>query len=586
MNNNSDKRNTENGGHRPAANAAHGTRQVPAARQTTPDGISRQVPVRRTPSKIEDMNATVNAPVKRPVPKAEDAGVTRQIPVQRPMPKAEGAGVTRQIPVQRPLPKAEDAGATRQIPVQRPLPKAEDSGATRQIPVQRPLPKAEDAGATRQIPVQRPLPKAEDSVAVNRTTVQRPAPKAPDPDATRQMAATGMGFSDSSTDGFGFDDSHAQYTADSSDKKQKDDEGNTIISVIKAVIYIVAVLVVSVSASIFIILVANDMYAFVKPEETVEITIPTGADIDDIAQILADNNIIKYPAIFKWNAAKNKDDGKFVAGQYTVASNLDYDDLLKAFKEQYDEGTTWITIPEGYTTDEIIDLLVEAGIGTKGRYIDVINNYQFDYWFVEEVDATDWEASGRIYRLDGYLFPDTYKFYNESSERAVIEKLLARFNVIYGKKYREAAKTMGLSTDTIITIASMIEKEAGMAADYHLVSSVFHNRLNSIYYPKLESDATVLYAIHHRNGERPTTVTPEHLKFDTPYNTYMYEGLPPGPIANPSASSINAALTPQQTDYYFFVSHGIKTYFARTKAEHDQNIAMIRDLIASATPAN
>ncbi len=566
------------------------TRQIPVQKPAAKSDASatRQIPVQR-PTTYQNGQVR-QIPVQKPAAHSTNADATRQIPVQKPAAHSVNADATRQIPVQKPAVHSANADATRQIPVQKPAAHSANADATRQIPVQKPAAHSVNADATRQIPVQKPAAHFVNADATRQIPVQKPAAHSANADATKQIPITDGAIQDISNkktenDGTAYEKAHEKKKKHISlfGDKGNDDDNTALISIIKAVVYIVAVLVISVSASIFIILVGNDVFALVKSEEVVEITIPEGADIGDVASVLADSNVIKYPRIFKWYANHNEDDGKFIPGKYSIASNLDYDDLLLAFKEQHDEGTSWVTIPEGYTTDEIIDLMVETGIGTKEGYIEVINNYDFDYWFVDELDKTDWKSEGRIYRLDGYLFPDTYEFYNESSERAVIEKLLARFNVIFGKKYREAAETMEMSVDDIVTIASMIEKEAGKAADYHLVSSVFHNRLQSQYFPKMESDATALYAIHHDTGERPTDVTGEHMRYDSPYNTYLYDGLPPGPIANPSASSINAALTPEDTNYYYFVSHGIDTYFGRTNDEHERNKAMIAQLKSQAS---
>ena len=258
---------------------------------------------------------------------------------------------------------------------------------------------------------------------------------------------------------------------------------------------------------------------------------------------------------------------------------MSYDDLRAAFKPQPVTGTSWITIPEGYTVDEIIDLMVSYGIGDRETYIDVINNYEFDYWFVEQIP----EDTDRYYRLEGYLFPDSYEFYNSSSEVTVINKLLARFDEVFVQDYRDKAEEMGMTVDEIITIASLIEKEAGTAADYRYVSSVFHNRLNNpSRFPKLESDATTVYAIQVENGGvRPEEVSADEIRnYDSPYNSYMNSGLIPGAIANPSASAIRYALYPTESNYYFFVAGpGGKTYFASTQAEHDANIAAIKQQI-------
>lgn len=352
-----------------------------------------------------------------------------------------------------------------------------------------------------------------------------------------------------------------------------------MVSIVKGIIYMVLVLVVSVFISIFAIRVGNDVFAFVKSDEQIDITIPENATTAEIADILYDNGIIKYPSVFKMYASLKHEKGDYLGGTYTVSPSLSYDKLRGKFKKQIETGTCWITIPEGYTTDEIIDLMVENGIGEREKYIDVINNYDFDYWFVEEL-KTNGVPDSRAYRLDGYLFPDSYQFYKASSEVTVINRLLARFNEVFVEDYRTRASELGYTVDQILTIASMVEKEAARAADFMNVSSVFHNRLHDPYnFPKMQSDATTVYAIQIATGQRPKDVAPEDNNYDSPYNTYLYEGLPPGPITNPSASAIRYALYPANTNYKYFVSaKNGTTLFAATKGEHDANIETVRKM--------
>ena len=358
-------------------------------------------------------------------------------------------------------------------------------------------------------------------------------------------------------------------------KKQKDDV-DAVSSIVRCMAYITFVLIAAILISIFVILVANDIYAFVKSEDVVEVEIPEEATLNDVADVLHDNKIIKYPSLFKMYAKMKKDSCEFVAGKYSITAMLSYEELLAEFKTKVPTGVSWITIPEGYTTDEIINLLVEAGIGEKEKYIDVINNYDFDYWFVDEL-GDDWAESGRFYRLDGYLFPDSYEFYNASSEETVINKILSRFDDIFTDTYKQSASDLGYTVDEIVTLASIIEKEAGSQSDFSTVSSVFHNRLNSGgVFMYLDSDATIVYAIQHKTGVRPQ-LTAEDKKYDSPYNSYTHEGLTPGPISNPSNSAILAALNPLETNYYFFVSSGSKTYFSATRAEHDAKVAEISE---------
>ena len=361
--------------------------------------------------------------------------------------------------------------------------------------------------------------------------------------------------------------------------ESSDEGGNTVLSLIKAIVYIIFVLISAVALSVFGISVANDMFAFVKSDEAVQVTIPPNATLDELAQILADEGVIRYPRIFKLYAIhKAHDDMEYIAGDYTVSPMTNYSGLLYEFKEKEVTGTVRITIPEGYTTDDIIDLFVNRyGIGTREGFVNVIQNGDFsDYWFVRELEENGANPN-RIYRLDGYLFPDTYDFYLNSSEQTVINRLLRRFSQIFTREYRNQCAELGFTVDQIVTLASMIEKEAAAPSEFFNVSSVFHNRLKiPDVFPRMESDATVVYAIEHDTGERTVD-----LHYDSPYNTYMYDGLPPGPIANPSASAMLAALMVPETSFYYFVSGNGVTYFSETKEEHDRHIEEIRQAEAA-----
>ena len=357
------------------------------------------------------------------------------------------------------------------------------------------------------------------------------------------------------------------------DDDEDEEEGGgagAVMSLIKAILYIVVVVAVSALISYYVIVFANDMYAFVKNSDQVEVSIPEYATVEEIADILGDAGVVKYPDLLVIYAKLKKIDKtyEFVAGDYTVNGMMNYDELFYAFVPHKSYEVVRITIPEGYTVDEIINLFTENGIGTREGFIDAINNYDFDYDFVRALDESD--LTGRTYRLEGYLYPDTYEFYKSSSEVTVIYKMLNRFDVIFSDDFYEKAAEKGYTVDQIMTLASMIEKEARYANDYEMVSSVFHNRLNSPDYPRLESDATIMYAIQVRDGERKSNLTGEDLKYDTPYNSYMYKGLPPGPIANPGYEAITCALWPAKTKYYYFVSDNYgNTYFSRTNAEHN-----------------
>ncbi|MBQ4327449.1 MAG: endolytic transglycosylase MltG [Clostridia bacterium] len=375
-----------------------------------------------------------------------------------------------------------------------------------------------------------------------------------------------------------------QKSAERYDSEDDDDEeeygssvSNAVKSIIKAVLYIVLVAAVAGILSYYVIEFGNDMYAFVKSDEQVEIEIPEYATVEEISTILGDSGVIKYPNLMIiYSKLKNIDETyNFKAGTYTVNGMMNYDELLLEFVDKPSTETVRITIPEGYTVDEMITLFTENGIGTREGFIDVINNYDFDYDFVRAIDMS--KHPGRIYRLEGYLYPDTYDFYVSSKESVVINKMLRRFDQIFSDSLEARAQEMGMTIDEVMNLASLIEKEGRYSADYEMISSVFHNRLNnSANYPKLESDATIMYAIQVRDGERKNALTKEDLEYDTPYNSYLYDGLPPGPIANPGYEAITCALYPANSKYYFFVSDNYgNTYYGRTLAEHNQNRAKV-----------
>ena len=547
-------------------------------------------------------------PQMRPAPTQRPAMREGQAP-QRPQPQA---GVQRRVPDN--CPKRAAAGQTMQKgqPLGRPAPQRQTQARPAQPQAQaRPAPINE---ARKPAPRPDPIEKnpAEDlkvkaaPIASAAEPVIAPSP-APAPTPTpapkvapyqqRRMAATHAQVSpavQSTVVASKVADPKSILQENSKDNKKEkspvtDKHKNAkagadmMVGIVKAMAYMAVILVVSVFISIFVIRVGNDVFAFVKSDEAVDVTIPENADIGDIAEILSDNGIINFPGIFKMYAGIKKDSGEFIAGDYTISPSMSYDDLRHAFKKQAVTGTAWITIPEGYSIDEIIDLMVENGIGERERYIDVINNYDFDYWFIDELEKNP-PKDGRAYRLEGYLFPDTYEFYKASSEEMVVDKLLARFDEVFVEDYRTKAAELGYTVDEVLTIASLVEKEAGRASDFMYVSSVFHNRLNNpATYPRLESDATTVYAIQIATGTRPDKVTPEDNKFEHPYNTYLNAGLMPGPITNPSASAIRYALYPANTSYYYFITdNNGKVYYASGIAEHNQNIELVKQVNSQA----
>lgn len=346
-------------------------------------------------------------------------------------------------------------------------------------------------------------------------------------------------------------------------------EGSVFSSLIKAMIYIVFVIIASIFLAYFIIVSVNDIFAFVKSDADIEITIPEGADIDEVTDILKENGIIEYPYLFRFYSDLIEHDGNFLPGKYTVSPSMNYDFLLSAFRPSFSKETIWLTIPEGYCVEDIINLFTSNGVSTREEFIKAINDTQYDFEFLKPLYENPPE--GRTYLLEGYLYPDKYEFYVDSSAETVIYKLLDNFERKFDELYYERAQDLGLTVDEILTIASLIQSEAYYLDEYEYVSSVFHNRLNTPYsYPKLESDATIVYAIYCATGTRPSSSSLSSQKFfESPYNTYLCNGLPPGPICSPSYNAITCALYPADSKYYFFVSDSSgRMTFSKTLSEH------------------
>ena len=251
-----------------------------------------------------------------------------------------------------------------------------------------------------------------------------------------------------------------------------------------------------------------------------------------------------------------------------------------------------IMIPEGYNCRQIFNLLEEKGVCTVAQLEEYVENLEThiengdfgSYWFLDGV------TYGDKYSLEGYLFPDTYTFYTNDEPGNVLRKFLEGFDYRFTDVMKEKLETMesrtglNLNIRQIVITASMIEKETANNNESYTISSVIFNRLrNSANYPYLNIDATLIYAL---NGNiDPETglskpLTSEDLKMDHPYNTYNNRGLPPGPISNPGRNSLDAALDPENTGYYYYVYNPEtgKHIFAKTLSEHERNVSYVDSL--------
>lgn len=298
---------------------------------------------------------------------------------------------------------------------------------------------------------------------------------------------------------------------------------------------ILLVVVALVSAAGFACLSYSQTSGDVSREE-VPVTIPEGASVQEIAEILQEKKVVKSALIFRIYVQYKEMDKNIMKGNYVFLTNSSYQEALEVLIQGPIIVTYKIPIPEGYTLAQIADRVQDASPISRKEFLEVAIPQKYDYPFLEGISS-----------LEGFLFPKTYEIGEETSAEQLVDMMLAQFaaeteGLDWGK-----AKTEGLSTYDIVKIASLVEREAYVPEERPLISAVIHNRLKQGM--KLEIDATVRYGLDKWDED----LTVSDLETGTPYNTRLYPGLPPTPIANPGFESIKAALNPADVDYLYFV---------------------------------
>ncbi len=228
-------------------------------------------------------------------------------------------------------------------------------------------------------------------------------------------------------------------------------------------------------------------------------------------------------------------------------------------------NTVRVTIPEGLTAREIADRLEENGVCEAEEFITALTDQSFDYPFLSQIPDDE-----RIYfTLEGYLFPDTYEFYPDEAPADVIKRFLSNFQAHVDDELLADIERQGMTLHEAITLASIIEEEAIDPAERTMIASVFHNRLKSADFPKLQADVTIFYV---RLNIEPYVTEEENTAYYKAYSTYECKDLPAGPICNPGLDAIKAALYPEQSDYYYFLTDKTgKFYYAKTYTVHSAN---------------
>lgn len=271
----------------------------------------------------------------------------------------------------------------------------------------------------------------------------------------------------------------------------------------------------------------------------VRFVVPQGATFHEVADTLHRVGLIDSVAVFDLYARYKHLDRNIEAGAYLLSRNLNMIEILKALQTATPDEI-FVTIPEGYTIKKAAARLDQGGV-IKGRdYIAQAVAGQFNYDFLKDLPAGT--------SLEGFLFPDTYLIPRTGTAKQLLTLQLEDFNKYWDDSRKALAAPRKLTALQVLTIASMIEREARFDDDRPRVASVIYNRLAAGW--PLQVDATVLYA----KGVWQSTVTADDRKIDSPYNTYLHTGLPPGPIANPGLKAIDAALQPAQTGYFYYLS--------------------------------
>ena len=324
--------------------------------------------------------------------------------------------------------------------------------------------------------------------------------------------------------------------------------------------------------------------------KTIQVEIPEGSSTKEIANILFENDLIKNATVFNYYS-KIKSYNNYQSGFYNLSQSMSVDDLAKALQESgtptaQEEPAGKVLIVEGYTLTQIANSVTlnaktddktDKTPFTSEEFLATVTNQEFIDRMVAtypnlfaSLPAAD---SGVIYRLEGYLFPAVYDYYDDTTIEDLVEQMISTTDARL-QPYYEAIANKNLTVNEVLTLASLVEKEGSTDEDRRNIASVFFNRLNTEM--PLQSNIAILYA-QGKLGEETTLAEDTNIdtSIESPYNIYWRAGLMPGPVDSPSLSAIEAVLNANATDYYYFVADVTTgtVYFANTIEEHDQNVA-------------
>lgn len=285
--------------------------------------------------------------------------------------------------------------------------------------------------------------------------------------------------------------------------------------------------------------------SYVGTDVTVEI--PQGASAKNVASILHDAGLIDYEYAFVLRVKESEYRGRLQPGTFTLNTGMSTMEMIEAlcYVEPVKEVLTTLTIPEGYSIEQIAAKCEQQGICTASEFLTEVESGNHAIPFADQIPP----ESGRTYELQGFLFPATYDIYEDTTAASLVDAMLTKFNNVYSEGYAARAAELGYSDFEILIMASIVEREAQLAAERPVIAGVLYNRLD-IDMP-LQMCPTVLYPMTEGRYD-VTEVTYADLEIVSPYNTYMYPGLPVGPICNPGQASLEAVLYPDDNTYLYY----------------------------------
>lgn len=356
--------------------------------------------------------------------------------------------------------------------------------------------------------------------------------------------------------GFKLDETHNKISKKPIKKKKRNSK-----KIILSVFWIIFILAISLTLAVGGIYCVID-YMGLGSSEKITVTVEEGESLDDITAELHEKGAVKIPMLFKFYAGTKDYYEQFTVGAHTFNTDIGYSGIIAQLTtvEGYTTETVKVEIPLAATVDDIAELLAEKGVCSEKDFYDEVDNGTFDFDFIKDIPIKKVH-----YRLEGYLYPDTYEFYKWNSKDGAhfaIKKMLENFNEKFSDEYKTRAEKMGYSLHEMLTLASVVELECcGYDAEYKNVAAVFYNRLENW-------------------GEEPkmlgSSPTADYPYGGGNYDTNKIEGLPPGPLCSAGLSAIKGVLYPNEDmdkKYFYFVTDSdFKFYYTSTLQEHNDTI--------------